>query len=160
LAEDFNGDGYPDLLLSGNDFGTEVGMGRYDALNGLVLIGNGKGDFTPISMKESGVCIPGDAKSLAAVRGGDGSLLVASGQNKGKLQVLKTVQKLETIALQPNDSAVTLKFGDGRTMRTESSYGQGFLSQSSRTLFLPAGVVAVEVIDFKGNKRPVNVGMQ
>ncbi len=160
LAEDFNGDGYPDLLLSGNDFGTEVGMGRYDALNGLVLLGDGKGNFTPISMKESGVCISGDAKSLAAVRGGDGSLLVASGQNKGKLQVLKTGKKLETITLQPNDFAAILKFGDGRAMRVEASYGQGFLSQSSRTLFLPMGVVAVEAIDFKGNKRTVNIGVQ
>ncbi len=157
LAEDFNGDGYPDLLLSGNDFGTEVGMGRYDAMNGLVLLGDGKGNFTPVSMKESGVCIPGDAKSLAAVRGGDGSLLVASGQNRGKLQVFKSAKKLETITLQPNDFAAILKFGDGRTMRVEASYGQGFLSQSSRTMFLPIGVVAVEVIDYKGNKRATDI---
>ncbi len=156
LAEDFNGDGNPDLLLSGNDFGTEVGMGRHDAMNGLVLLGDGKGNFTPVSMKESGVFIPGDAKSLAAVKGGDGSLLVASGQNKGKLQVFKAAKKLETIALLPNDFAAILKFGDGRTMRVEASYGQGFLSQSSRTLFLPSGVVSVEIIDFKGNKRAID----
>lgn len=155
LAEDFNGDGYPDLLLSGNDFGTEVGMGRYDAFNGLVLLGDGKGNFSPVSMKESGVCIPGDGKSLAAVRGGDGSLLVACGQNKGKLKVLKAGKKLEPIALQPNDFAAILKFGDGRNMRMEAPYGQGFLSQSSRTLFLPMGVTSVEVIDFLGKKRSI-----
>jgi len=160
LAEDFNGDGNPDLLLSGNDFGTEVGTGRYDALNGLFLLGDGKGSFTPVSMKESGVCIVGDAKGLAAVRAGDGSLLVASGQNRGKLQVLKSAKKLNIIVLQPNDFVAILKFGDGRTMRMEAAYGQGFLSQQSRTLFLPSGVVSVEVVDFSGKKRMIEGNLQ
>jgi hypothetical protein len=160
LAEDFNGDGYTDLLLSGNDFGTEVGMGRYDALNGLLLLGDGKGNFAPTTMQQSGICIPGDAKSLAAVHGSDGSLLVASGQNKGKLQMLKAGKKLGTVGLQPNDFAAILKFGDGRTMRMEAPYGQGFLSQSSRTLFLPTGVVSVEIVDFMGKKRVASPGLQ
>lgn len=160
LAEDFNGDGYPDLLLSGNDFGTEVGMGHYDALNGLVLLGDGKGNFTPVSMKESGVCIPGDAKSLAAVRGGDGRLLVASGQNKGKLQVLQAAMKLQMISLEPHDVAAILMFINGRNMRVEASYGQGFLSQSSRTLFLPPGVISTTIIDYQGKKRVVGTVVQ
>ena len=47
VLEDFNGDGNLDLLLNGNDFGTEVPLGRYDALNGLVLLGLGDGNFKP-----------------------------------------------------------------------------------------------------------------
>jgi hypothetical protein len=35
LAEDFDGDGSLDLLATGNDYGTEVSVGRYDACNGL-----------------------------------------------------------------------------------------------------------------------------
>ena len=45
LADDFDGDGNLDVLINGNDFGTEVSIGRYDALNGLLLKGNGSGDF-------------------------------------------------------------------------------------------------------------------
>lgn len=37
LAEDFDGDGNLDIVMNGNDFGTEVTVGRYDALNGLYL---------------------------------------------------------------------------------------------------------------------------
>src|SRR4030095_6410100 len=36
VVEDFDGDGNLDVLLSGNDYGTEVSVGRYDALNGLL----------------------------------------------------------------------------------------------------------------------------
>ena len=155
VAEDFNGDGNPDLLLAGNDFGTEVGMGRYDAANGLVLLGDGKGNFTPVSMQESGICIPGDSKGLAAVRGTSGELLLASGQNKGRLQAFQLAAVPSSIALQPGDFAALLHLADGRTLRREFPYGQGFLSQSSRTLWLPPGVSSVEVVDFKGKKRGV-----
>ena len=33
------------LVINGNDYGTEVTTGRYDALNGLMLKGNGKGVY-------------------------------------------------------------------------------------------------------------------
>ena len=46
LADDFDGDGNLDVLISGNDFGTEVSVGRYDALNGLLLKGDGSGGFS------------------------------------------------------------------------------------------------------------------
>jgi len=42
-VDDYDGDGNLDILMNGNDYGTEVSVGRYDALNGLLLKGNGKG---------------------------------------------------------------------------------------------------------------------
>lgn len=36
LAEDFDGDGNLDILINGNDYGTEVSVGRYDACNGII----------------------------------------------------------------------------------------------------------------------------
>ena len=50
VADDFDGDGNLDVLINGNDWGTEVSVGRYDALNGLVLKGDGKGNFTALSI--------------------------------------------------------------------------------------------------------------
>ncbi|MEJ7588233.1 MAG: VCBS repeat-containing protein [Ferruginibacter sp.] len=41
-TDDFNQDGNLDVAVNGNDFGTEVSNGRYDALNGLVMLGDGK----------------------------------------------------------------------------------------------------------------------
>ncbi|MEO5563763.1 MAG: VCBS repeat-containing protein, partial [Chitinophagaceae bacterium] len=34
-TDDFDGDGNLDVMMSGNDYGTEISVGRYDALNGL-----------------------------------------------------------------------------------------------------------------------------
>jgi len=41
-VEDFNHDGNLDVALCGNDFGTETGNGRYDALNSLLLSGDAR----------------------------------------------------------------------------------------------------------------------
>ncbi len=153
---DFNGDALPDLLLCGNDYGTEVGMGRYDALNGLLLAGNGKGGFTPLTMQESGVCIPGDAKSLVELQGADGSVLIAAGQNRGPLKVFKkNTPKGKYVSLNALDCAGTVRLADGRTYRIELPYGHGFLSQSARRLSLPDQTKSLEIADYQGNKRVI-----
>jgi len=153
---DFNGDLLPDLLLCGNDYGTELGMGRYDALNGLLLTGNGKGGFTPVSMQESGICIPGDAKSLVELQAADGNMLVAAGQNRGPLKVFKKpVPKKKYISLNALDCVGIIRLTDGRAYRVELPYGHGFLSQSARRLSLPEQAKSVEVTDYQGNKRIV-----
>lgn len=158
LTGDYNEDGNPDILLSGNDFGNEVGMGRYDALNGLLLTGNGAGQFTPLSIQQSGICIPGDGKSLAVIKNADGNLLVAAGQNQGKLLVYQSNAPYQSLSLAPMDFAAVVQLNDGRTYRQELGYGQGFLSQSSRTLFFTKEVETVELIDFQGNSRKITAG--
>ena len=45
VTEDFDGDGNLDLLVNGNDYGTDVSVGRYDALNGLLMNGDGQNGF-------------------------------------------------------------------------------------------------------------------
>ena len=42
IADDFDADGNLDLAINTNDYGTDVSVGRYDALNGLMLKGDGK----------------------------------------------------------------------------------------------------------------------
>ena len=67
IADDFNNDGNLDVLLCGNDFGNEPANGRYGAMNGLVLLGDGKGNFKPQTMMQSGICVPGQCKSFGEV---------------------------------------------------------------------------------------------
>jgi hypothetical protein len=78
LAEDFDGDGNLDLLLTGNDYGTEVSVGRYDGCNGLFLKGKGDGNFSPASILSSGWFVPGNAKALVKLRSSKGQLLLAA----------------------------------------------------------------------------------
>jgi hypothetical protein len=55
--------------------------------------------------------------------------------------------------LKTNDCAAIIQLKNGRTYREELPYGHGFLSQSARRLWLPAGAVSVEIVDYQGNKR-------
>lgn len=89
VTGDFNKDGNPDVCINTNDFGTDPSNGRYDALNGLVLKGDGKGGFEPLSIAESGIFIPGNGKGLAALKSSSGKLLLVAGQNKGALKIFE-----------------------------------------------------------------------
>ena len=42
VADDFDNDGNLDVCINTNDFGSDPSTGRYDALNGLVLKGEGR----------------------------------------------------------------------------------------------------------------------
>ncbi|MEO0405044.1 MAG: hypothetical protein AAF193_09250, partial [Bacteroidota bacterium] len=65
LAQDFNADGNLDLLIAGNKFGAEVETARYDASNGVLLIGNGNGEFKGQRFLESGFYAPGNSREMA-----------------------------------------------------------------------------------------------
>lgn len=155
VAGDFDGDGNPDLVINGNDYGTEVSTGRYDALNGLLLKGDGKGGFQAESILESGIYIPGDGKALAALRGADGRYLLAAGQNRGPLKLFARREKGWMIPLTPGDVAALVTLKDGRIRREEFHFGDSFLSQSGRFLWEYGPVTAVEILDDRGKKRRV-----
>lgn len=67
LIEDFDKDGNLDILLAGNLYTAEVETPRNDAGIGLVLLGDGKGDFKALSRSESGFFVPFDVKSLVKI---------------------------------------------------------------------------------------------
>ncbi|AEM69607.1 ASPIC/UnbV domain protein [Allomuricauda ruestringensis DSM 13258] len=89
LLCDMDGDGHKDILGIGNDFGNETFIGRYDALNGIFLKGNGQGDFISEKTSTSGFLVPGDAKSIVRVNHALGGYLFFVTQNKDKLLVFK-----------------------------------------------------------------------
>ena len=61
-----NHDGKKDILLAGNNEWTRIKFGRYCANHGVVLLGNGKGDFKYATQTESGLNIRGNVRSLLA----------------------------------------------------------------------------------------------
>jgi hypothetical protein len=65
---DFNMDGNPDMILAGNFFGTRIKFGEYDANKGILLIGNGKGDFTVLNDIQSGFHINGEVRDMAEIK--------------------------------------------------------------------------------------------
>ncbi len=81
IVQDFNGVGNLDIILAGNFFGTRVKYGRYDANKGLLLSGNGKGGFEPISTKESGLNIDGEVRDITSIKLADGQQLILFARN-------------------------------------------------------------------------------
>jgi hypothetical protein len=65
---DYNKDGNPDMILAGNFFGNKIQFGEYDANKGLLLTGNGKGDFTVRNDIQSGFHINGEVRNIANIR--------------------------------------------------------------------------------------------
>ncbi|MEO8860570.1 MAG: RNA-binding protein, partial [Ginsengibacter sp.] len=157
MVHDFDGDGNLDVLINGNDYGTEVNLGRYDALNGLMLKGDGKGNFNPLSILQSGVYIPENGKSLVGLKGKNGKILVAASQNKGPLKILELKRKDKIIPLAPFDEAVTVTYKNGKTQKREIGYGSSFLSQSGRFITIDSNVSSVEIKNNKGVVRKLSV---
>ena len=65
-AKDFNGDNSIDLFIAQNDFSIPPRYSRYDSGRGLLLTGDGKGNFSPLNSKQSGIMIYGEQRGAVA----------------------------------------------------------------------------------------------
>jgi ASPIC and UnbV/FG-GAP-like repeat len=155
VAEDFDGDGNLDLVMNGNDYGTEPNVGRYDALNGLYLKGDGNGKFAPLSILQSGIFIPGNGKALVKLQSARGKCLLAAGQNRGPMKVFQLKKNVRTIRVGPSDVSALLKYKNGLTRKQEIYYGSSFLSESGRFLNLDKNVESVEIYDVHGQTHKI-----
>lgn len=156
ITEDVNNDGNLDVIMVGNDYGNEVFTGRYDAFTGLILLGDGKGNFEVLPSAKSGFLVSGDAKSLVRLTGKETDLFIAS-QNQDSLKVFARKTPVKNFSFQPQtlDVWAELIFTDGKKQKVEFNYGSGYLSQSSRRLRVPANVKEIVVHDSKGGSRSV-----
>ena len=155
-VDDFDGDGNLDVVINTNDYGADVTVGRYDALNGLMLKGDGKGNFTPKTILESGIFIPGNGKALIKLRGKNGKYLLAAAQNRAPLKVFELKKNATNIPLLPNDKSAEISFRNGKKQRLEFYYGFSFLSQSARFLTVDKNVTSVIISDSWGKTRKMN----
>lgn len=68
---DANKDGKKDLLLAGNNSWTRIKFGRYSANHGVLLIGDGKGNFNYVSQGQSGLNVRGNVRSTLTIKTGN-----------------------------------------------------------------------------------------
>ncbi|HRK81374.1 MAG TPA: VCBS repeat-containing protein [Saprospiraceae bacterium] len=68
LPEDFNGDGLPDILLTGNLSAVKPEVGAYNASYGTLLINDGKGHFAHWPAWKSGLSWKGEARAVRTLR--------------------------------------------------------------------------------------------
>ncbi|MEN8203109.1 MAG: VCBS repeat-containing protein [Bacteroidota bacterium] len=84
---DYNRDGYPDLILAGNFYGSRIKFGRLDANRGLVFLGNGDGSFVALPNHESGLYLDGEVRDMAELTLSNGSEILIFAPNNDRLQV-------------------------------------------------------------------------
>ncbi|WP_281542075.1 VCBS repeat-containing protein [Maribacter aestuarii] len=153
LVEDFNEDGNLDIALTGNSYGTEVATGRYDALLGSILMGNGDGTFNNLSLEESGFLNNFDGSGLAKLKNDSGRTLIISANNNGPLKTFALNNYSRTVRLGDDVIYVDILYENGEKRKQEFSRGTGYLSQSSRRLTITNNIKEIQAINYKGDKK-------
>lgn len=153
---DYNNDGHEDLFLSQNFFAVRDEMPRSDAGRGVLLRGNGQGEFDAIPGHRSGIKVYGEQRGAAfGDFDGDGRVDLAVTQNDAttKLFANQTAREGYTVRLDgpPRNrdgigASVRLRYEDGRAgPRREVQAGAGYWSQSSRTQVLGAAAPVSQI---------------
>ncbi len=86
LTDDLNGDGFSDIVLAGNNYELNTQLGRQDASKGLVLLNNGRGNFS--AQKNSDWFIDGAVRDIQKINIGNEPYFVIS-KNNDSLQFIK-----------------------------------------------------------------------
>jgi enediyne biosynthesis protein E4 len=92
VSVDANNDGKKDLVLAGNNVWTRIRFSRYDANHGILLQGDGKGNFTYVPQWKSGFRLRGDIRAVEKIGNGNDMHLVF-GVNNSRARVYRVNNK-------------------------------------------------------------------
>jgi hypothetical protein len=86
---DANGDGKKDLVLAGNNSWTRIKFGQFTASHGMLLTGDGAGNFNYIPQWQSGLNIRGNVRSLETISSGAAKGQLILGINNSAAKAIK-----------------------------------------------------------------------
>jgi hypothetical protein len=86
-TDDYNNDGHLDVLLAGNFYGSRIPFGRLDGNRGILLLGDGKGNFNELPNHKSCLFINGEVRDIARVRLSSGKDLLLFTLNSDSLRL-------------------------------------------------------------------------
>jgi len=157
---DLNGDHHPDILGIGNSYAADPLSGYYDAGTGVCLLGDGKGNFRALPIRESNFVVDTDAKSLGLLRRANNIPLYVATANRDSLQAWEQSPSVYSPRFQwitpgRTDVGAELIWDGGKVEKRELYYGSGYLSQSTRAIPIFSGVQEVWLKDSAGNRRKV-----
>ena len=155
VVTDLNEDENLDLLAVGNSYSAEPLTGWYDAGIGVALLGNGKGNFTSVNVTKSGFFVNKDAKSLIEITRPKKTSLFVAAQNQDSLKVFQNQQIMQrkTVSVLPTEAFAEITLKGGRKRKQEFYFGNGYLSQSSRTMVIPSNAKKVTITANNNNSR-------
>lgn len=150
LAEDFDADGFLDILMVGNNFSTESANGRYDASIGHALLNLGNGKFKSLTSKQSGFSIGGDAKSIVKVIANKKPMVLVGRNNA---TVFSTIQNRSIYPVfKPNFKEIfaEIEFNNGSIRKHEFTLGGGYMSQTSNSIEISPLIKTITCYDCFG----------
>jgi hypothetical protein len=161
ITGDYNSDGHLDILMTGNSYSTEVSTGNYDAMSGLLLPGDGKGNFQPVNSNTTGFNANADSKGMAQIYLANNSPEILVANNNDKLQGYEFIKsKGMAFRVNQNDVYAIVHKKDGTSFKQELYFGSGYLSNTSRMLCYSYPVTSVTIYDNDGKKREVAVNLK
>ncbi len=168
VVSDFNGDRHQDLFIAQNNYGPEPETGHMDGGLSLLLAGDGLGGFEAIWPRESGIVIPGDAKSVVmSYVDGDARPDLLVGRNNDSSIALRRKQiegadavrvKLRGQPGNPNAIGARVRIYDtgGLMQMAEVAAGSGYMAQSTSilafTAMKPLVLARIEILWPDGQK--------
>ena len=156
LIDDFDNDTNLDILIQGNLFDWLPQFEKQDGLMGLMLKGDGKKGFVSENYLNTGFEAKNENRSLALLHSSKNDYIL-NGVNDQSMEVFKisnTTKK--SISLTSNEYMAKIKYKNGQVENREFYFGEGYLSQSSRTLrFDPSTVEEINILSYNGETRKV-----
>jgi hypothetical protein len=140
ICLDVNSDGYLDVLLEGNNYGMAPNFNRQDANQGLLLLGDGKGNFKQELSHQSGYFNNKDSRSLGLVKANDNMFTIST--NNNDVLAIHEIKNCQTYQLPQDARSCIVTFRDGTIQKTEVYKGSSFLTQS------PAFIVLTPLVNY------------
>jgi len=91
--EDVNKDGFNDLLLGGNLDAVQPDFGRYDASIGLIMLGDGMGNWKPVDAQESGFVVKGETRHIQVLSNFKNEKIILVSRNNQSIVGFKIVSQ-------------------------------------------------------------------
>ena len=146
VVADFDLDGKEDLFLAQNFFATRLGIPRLDAGRGLLLRGDGRGAFSPLSGEDSGIMVYGEQRGAAVADfDGDGRPDLAVTQNGAETRLYRNNSTARGLRVRVTGTPenldgigciLRLKHGNRYGPARELHAGSGYWSQNSAVTVL------------------------
>lgn len=149
VLQDFNADGNLDVCIAQNFMQPQPETGQMDGGLGILLLGDGSGQFRRLTPKDSGISVPGQGMALTVTDWNDDAapdLLMSVNDEVSRAWINQALTspttqrfRLQLQADAGNQSAVGSRvtvFRKDQQQVHEITAGSGYLSQSTTQLFL------------------------